>query len=63
MSRRNTKPPGNVCAEADEAIAATARTITIFFTQADPSVLMAGLVPAIHVLSVKAGEATRRCPA
>src|SRR5260370_14287595 len=58
ISRRNTKPPGSVCAEADEAIAAMARTITILFTQADPSVVMAGLVPAIHVLFLKAGEGT-----
>src|SRR5258708_11537331 len=58
ISRRNTKPPGSVCAEADEASAAMARTITILFTQADPSVVMAGLVPAIHVLFLKAGEGT-----
>src|SRR6266436_2275388 len=48
MSRRNTKPPAKLCAEADEAIRATARTITVF-TRADPSVVIAGLVPAIHV--------------
>src|SRR5258707_4706525 len=48
-SRRNTKPRGKVCAEADKAIGATPRTIPIFFKQADPSVVMAGLVPAIHV--------------
>src|SRR5258707_15459148 len=48
-SRRNTKPRGKVCAEADKAIGATPRTIPIFFKQADPSVVIAGLVPAIHV--------------
>src|SRR5258708_11893577 len=47
--RRSTRRRGKVCAEADEAIRATARTITIFFKQADPSVVLAGLVPAIHV--------------
>src|SRR6266853_1872893 len=47
MSRRKTKPPGKVCAAAAETEMASATTIA--FTRADPSIVMAGLVPAIHV--------------
>src|SRR5258708_35907279 len=48
LSARPKKPRAKLGAEADEATRATARTITVF-TRADPSVVIAALLPAIHV--------------